>query len=116
MATRNLARDPISGRSLSIAWSGLLNGDDGQPWDTEDFPDWSVQITGTFGAGGTVVIQGSNNGTNWITLRDPSGAILSFTAADLRQALELSRWVRPAVTAGDGTTSLVATIKARRRH
>lgn len=118
MATIAPTRDSLTtGFGVGMRWA-LANGDDGSPWDTQDFPDWSVQISGTFGAGGTIVLEGSNQSTptTWNTLSDPAGAALSFTAADLKQALQLTRWVRPRVTAGDGTTALVAQIYAGRRR
>lgn len=40
----------------------------------------SVQVTGTFG-GATVVLQGSNDGTNYFTLKDTAGSDISLTAA-----------------------------------
>jgi len=75
----------------------------------------SVQITGTFGAGGTCVIEGSNDGTNYATLADPQGNALSFTAAGIEAILENTKYIRPRVTAGDGTTSLTVTLLASRR-
>lgn len=120
MATVNLARDGLTtGFGVGIGWTPLTTANaDGQRWDTQDFPDCSVQISGTFGAGGTLVIEGSNETTptTWNTLNDPSGSPLSFTAAGLKQILELTRWVRPRVTAGDGTTSLTVRLYAGRRR
>ena len=79
-----------------------------------EYPDRSVQVSGTFGAGGTVVIEGSNNGTNWITLTDQLGTALSFTGADIAPIMEVTRYIRPRVTAGDGTTAIVVTMLLRR--
>ncbi len=72
--------------------------------------DRSVQVDGTFGAGGTVVIQGSNDGTNWYTLNDPQGNALSFTSSKIEAVMEITQYIRPKVTAGDGTTSLTVTM------
>jgi hypothetical protein len=89
------------------------NGETGDPLPFTKYADRSVQVSGTFGAGGTVVVQGSNNGTNYHTLTDPQGNALSFTAAGLEQITEVVKFIRPSVTAGDGTTSLTVTIAAR---
>lgn len=94
-----------------IQWT-CANGDDGTPFENPGSSDRSVQVTGTFGAGGTIVIEGSNDGTNYKTLTDPQGNSLSFTSASLEQVQELTRYIRPRVTAGDGTTSLVASLMA----
>ena len=112
MATRNATVTDISptGNAKLVAWTGLLNGDDGAPADWVDYSDRCFQVTGTFGAGGSVTIQGSNDGTNWAALADPQGNALTFTSQRIEQALELPRYVRPNVTAGDGTTSLTVTL------
>lgn len=73
--------------------------------------DRSVQVTGTFG-GGTVLIEGSNDGVNWVTLNDLSVSALSFTVAGLKQILELTRYIRP--RASVAVTSVVITLVAKR--
>ena len=83
------------------------NGDAGTPIEFPLLSDRSVQVTGTFGSGGTVVLEGSNDGgTTWTTLKDPFGTALSFTAAGLSQVVEGALQMRPRITAGDGTTDL----------
>lgn len=98
----------------AIQWSGLLNGDQGDNWEIPGALERSIQVTGTFGAGGTIVLEGSNDGTNFVTLLDPQGVAVSFTAAGLKSQGNFARYVRPRVTAGDGTTTLVATLVVRR--
>lgn len=117
MATVNLTRDPSTGAGVGITWTPLTTtNSDGQAWDTLDFADMSVQVTGTFGVGGSVKIQGSNEATptTWADLNDPQANALAFTAAKIEQVLEMPRWIRPLVTAGDGTTSLTVILWARR--
>ena len=116
MATRNATVSDFSdgGNARLITWPGLLNGDDGAPAQWVEFADRCFQVTGTFGTGGSLTIQGSNDGVNWASLADPQGNALTFTAQKVEQALELPRFVRPIVTAGDGTTSLVATLCMRK--
>lgn len=97
-----------------ITWAGLANGDDGAPAEWVDFADRCFQVTGTFGSGGSCTIQGSNDGATWASLSDPQGNALTFGSTKIEQALELPRYVRPAVTAGDGTTSLTITLCMRR--
>jgi hypothetical protein len=96
--------------SKKYAWLAVPNGNTGTPLLPEhaaDYQDRTVQITGTFGTGGSVSIQGSNDGgTTWATLTDPLGNALTFTAAGMKQITELPEQIRPSVTAGDGTTSL----------
>ena len=92
-----------------VKWTPLANADTGAPYTAPQFSDKSVQISGTFGVGGTVLIEGSlvSNGTAvWGTLNDPNGNTLSVTAAKVEAVLENTYQIRPNVTAGDGTTAL----------
>lgn len=94
------------------SWTALLNGDDGRPISMGGLADKSLQVTGTFGTSGEVVIEGSMDKTNWVMLTDPQGTALSFTAGGLSTILQNPKYVRPNVTAGDGTTSLTVAIGA----
>jgi hypothetical protein len=100
--------------AILVTWTGLLNGDTGSRIEESDFADRTVQISGTFGSGGSVTIEGSNDGTNWDALTDPQGNAITKTAAALESITEAPRYLRPNVTAGDGTTDLVVTIWCRR--
>lgn len=102
--------------AIVISWGPLANGDTGKPVSRPALGDKSIQIEGTFGAGGTIVLEGSNQAaaTNFRTMTDPAANLLSLTAAGLKQVTEVTTWVRPNVTAGDGSTSLTVTLVARR--
>lgn len=102
------------GYGKRINWSGLANGETGDAISVAEFADRSVQVSGTFGSGGTVVLEGSNDGTNWATLNDLQGDALSLSAAKIEGVSELTYQVRPRVTAGDGTTDITVTLFARR--
>lgn len=105
-------RKPIDtafpGESSLIEWTGLLNGDDGVPIQFGAFTDRSIQFVGTFGTGGTIVLEGSNDGVNYVTLTDPQANAISKTSASIEAISEATRYVRPRVTAGDGSTNLAA--------
>ena len=99
------------------AWSGsnlLNNGDDGEPFQFIDWADRALQVSGTFGVGGTLLIEGSNDGTNWSTLSDLNGNSMSYTSATVKQINEAPVYVRPRVSAGDGSTALSVSIAARK--
>lgn len=96
-----------------IQWANMVNGDQGDSLPLSQYADRSVQVAGTFGSGGTLVIQGSNDSINYVTLTDPQGNPLSFTTAGLEAITEMVAYIRPAVLAGDGTTSLTVTMAAR---
>jgi hypothetical protein len=66
----------------------------------------TFQVNGTFGSGGTVLVEGSNNGINWYTLSDQANSPVSFSAAGLKTVRDQPLFMRPRVSAGDGTTSI----------
>lgn len=117
MPTRSRTVTPLNtfGEDVHIvSWTGLLNGDDGTPLEMPGSADRSVQVHGTFGSGGTLLIEGSNDGVNYYTLNDPSSSALSVTSAKIETILEITRYIRPRVSAGDVTTSLTCTMLVRK--
>ena len=112
---------PVDGAVEVWEWPDMANG------DTGSFPvlplhgDKSVHAFGTFGAGGTVTLRGTNEAEsqepNCAILHDPTGTNLTLTTtagAGLKQVLEAPYAVSPKVTAGDGTTSLTVRLCIRR--
>jgi hypothetical protein len=61
----------------------------------------SVQVSGTFG-GATVVLQGSNDGTTYATLKDLQGNNLSFTAAGYAEFTSGAAFIKPSISGGAG--------------
>jgi hypothetical protein len=104
----------VGNNSRFVLWTPLANGDSGTPYAMTGFADRAVQVAGTFGAGGTVLIEGSIDGTNYFTLNDPQGVAISKTAAGGSEVGVLVKLIRPRVSAGDGTTSISCTMIARR--
>lgn len=88
-------------------WSNMtFSGSDvGAPVGLMTSAERSVNVEGTPSVGGTVVIEGSLDGTNYRTIKSPAGTALSFTAQGIEQVGPLVRFIRPKVTAGDGSTS-----------
>ncbi len=115
MATKSIAsRVSIATQTWLVAWNACANGDTGTPYELNDEADNCFSVDGTFGVGGSVTLEGSNDGSHYYTLHDPQGNNLTFTAAGMKQILETPRYVRPHVTAGDGTTSLTPILRTRR--
>lgn len=97
-------------RVSSTTWSPLLTTDVGSAESCARLSDRSVEISGTVGAGGSVNIQGSNDGVNWFTLTALAaatpGLVLATAPPGIYQLIENTIFVRPSVVSGDGTTSL----------
>jgi len=86
-----------------VTWAAIPNGNTGDG-AAEDWITCSFQVLGTFGAGGSVQMEGSNDGTHYVKL-----SAAALTSAGFFSALganERPKWIRPNVTAGDGTTAL----------
>lgn len=113
MATVAHTVTPLAKGAALYTWADLANGDTGIDFSNLLLSEKTVQVTGTFGTGGTVALEGSNDGTNYETLKDPQGNSLSFTAAGLEAVQENPRFIRPNVSAGDGTTALTVTLAVK---
>lgn len=110
----NHTRKPTNNsRTLLVSWAAMQNGDVGDAIPFSQYTDKSIQVAGTFGAGGVVTIEGSNDGDNWATLTDPQGNDLNIATAKIELVCEATLLVRPRVASGDGTTSLSVTLLAR---
>jgi hypothetical protein len=102
------------GAEANIATWTLANGETGEAVQFPGSTSKSVQFSGTFGAGGTVVLEGSNDGTTYFTLTDGDTNSLSKTSAALEHVYENTLYLRPRVTAGDGTTSIKIVLMVKR--
>jgi hypothetical protein len=95
---------------LIITWSGLLNGDSGDPFDISGWEFGSIEWQGTPGAGFAGQLQATI---------DPAGAPASWTSLTNFAATAVgfvqppnvypvyARFIRPLISAGDGTTSMI---------
>lgn len=142
MATRNAVMDNGKAATkgdfsiIRVSWSGLLNGDVGAPLAASEWPDRTVQVAAiapssgvasVLGAGFSISMEGSNdyipsledggnpaNAGTWTILTDQNGAAMTYSAIALKQMTEAPLWVRPHVTAGDGTTNVAVVLSGRR--
>ncbi len=109
MATvTHTAQNPIGG-VVVVTWSGMQNGDVGDGVVSAMFADKSVQASGTFGVGGTAVLEGSTavSGPSWALLNDPLGNPINLTAVtQVKEVLENPYQIRPRISGGDGSTSM----------
>ncbi len=121
MATDNPTAFYTSDHDTQVfTYAGLDNGDDGAPIKCNTMRAASVQVTGTLGAGGSLSFEGSNveapsADTDWFVLADNAGNALTYTALGGDDVAADVLWVRPHVTAGDGTTDLDAMITLHKR-
>lgn len=98
------------GRARLYQWT-LNDGDDGTPVEAVEFADRSVQVGGTFG-GATVIVEGSNDSTNYNTLTDPQGNDLQVIGPKVEMVTEVTRLIRPRVSGG-ASVAVVVSLLAR---
>lgn len=103
----NRNASPLGG-VITVTWPTLtFSGTDvGAPISLAEYSDKTFQVFGTLGAAGAVLMEGSNDGVNWSSLSNRQGTAMSFTALGMNTSQDKPLFVRPRVTAGDGTTSL----------
>jgi hypothetical protein len=98
-------------RSSAYRWTNYSTADDAAPVKVQNMQGLagSVQVTGTFG-GATIALQVSNNGTNYVTLRDSTGADITFTGAGMREFSTAALFIKPTSSGGtddDVTVTIV---------
>ena len=98
---------------VKYTWT-LANGESGDPVTAVNHSDRSVQVSGTFGAGGSVDLRGSLDGTNYAVLTDQNDNNLTITAAKIESVMQITEFFRPVCTAGDGTTAIKITLLAKK--
>jgi len=104
----SLVTQYVGNNAAIYTWTGLASSSSGDKIQGPGWTDRSIQFTGIFGAAGTAVLQGSNDGITWFTLHDAFGNALSFTSNGFAEVTEIALYMRPTITGGDGTTSISA--------
>ena len=105
--TDNPPNEHIASKKPWVKWLALANGEAGVPFISPGTADKTVQVAGTFGSGGNVIMEGSiDGGTKYFQLKDPLGNNLSFSLTGGDTITENVIHIRPRVTAGDGATAI----------
>lgn len=111
----------LDGSVQSVAWLLTTSTLTGSPVSAIEFAERTVQISGTFGALATLTMQGSNDDdppSTWFPLTDKSNTAIAATSAGGnigKSITETTRWIRPILSGGDGTTTLRVALIAYRR-
>lgn len=64
--------------------------------------------------GRTVTVEGSNDGTNYATLKDEAGNAVSFTAAGIFVVSMLPKYIRPKTTGSTSSTGVAIAIATQK--
>jgi len=100
------------GSVMSFTWNLTTANFDGAPADISAYPERAWQVTGTFGGTGVVLLQGSNDGTNWAGLTSSTSTAL--TAPNISETIERTRYVRPLINPVGVGAAVTVTMIARR--
>lgn len=112
MATVAKTDQPYLQSHHVVTWAGLTTTNaDGAPtgYASNGMGGVTFQVAGTIGAGFAMVVEGSNDGVTYYTLNDQANTAINFTALGLKTVRDAPLWIRPRVTAGDGTTNVTVT-------
>ncbi len=94
------------GSAIKAVWAAVDENSTFAPLQAPEYSQRSVHVSGTFG-GSTVVLNGSNTGTNFFGLHDLQDAAFSVTSEGLEQIQEGVLQYQPAASGGTGQSLTV---------
>ena len=98
-------------RAAAYRWTDYSTADTSTPIKVQNMQGLagSVQVTGTFGSA-TIALQASNDGTNFVTLKDSAGTAISFTAAGMAEFSTAALYLKPTSSGGTADNVTVTVI------
>jgi|SRR3954466_7942308 hypothetical protein len=87
------------GSAQRVVWAAVTESDTFAAAAMPEYTARSVHVSGTFG-GATVVLNGSNTGTNYFGLNNMAGTAISVATEALKQVLEGVINYQPAASGG----------------
>lgn len=101
------------GATILVTWASVTETDTFGAVALPEYSDKSVHVSGTFDSA-SIAIQGSNDGTNYCSLFDPSSTVIAITAATaLKAILENTVYVKPLASGGGATQSVTVSMLCR---
>lgn len=106
MAIIQPTTEKVNSRLLVKQWTPITENDTCEAYESAGFVDREVQVAGTFG-GATITLTGSNDGTNYVTLKDFQGSDLSFTSAGMALVADAPLYINVGISGGSSTSVTV---------
>ncbi len=98
----------------TVIWTPVTEADTFVAFQASGYADKSVQVTGTMGSA-TVLLKGSNDGTNYAGLTDPQGNAISFTTNTvIKQIEEATLWIQPTHSGGSSESVTVTVFMVKK--
>lgn len=95
-----------NGSCFKVQWTPVTENDTCAVVSLPEYADRSIQVEGTFG-GASVAVNGSNDGTNFRALKDPSSTAIAITVAGIKAVLENTIYTQPSPSGGTGQSLTV---------
>lgn len=110
VATKN------NGNTKIVTWTPVADAADvGVPIEPGEWDRVCVQLLGTLGTTPVVMIEGSNDGVDYLQLKDVHGTALSAAATKVPlQLAEVPLYIRPRLVSTGGGTSINVVMVMRR--
>src|SRR5579875_676945 len=103
-----------TGRTTRLAtWGTLGKADSGEPVKLDFGEEAKLTVWGAFG-GGTISLEGSDDGFNWSVVSGPQNTRIAKKDAGVMLVPEAPRYIRPIVIGGHDITAIVAQVVLRR--
>lgn len=94
------------GSAMKVVWATVTENDTFAAVAMAGYTARSIHVSGTFG-GATVVLKGSNTGTNYFGLGDPQGVAISVTSEGLKSSQDSVINYQPTASGGTGQSLTV---------
>lgn len=101
--------------ALLVTWNLTTADHTGAALEMPEWADRTMQAYGTTWGGARLAIEGSNDGTNWVSLKSVADVTaIALTADGMALLLELPRYIRPRLTTVGVAAVIAVTIAIRR--
>src|SRR5579875_3420362 len=95
-----------TGRTTRLAaWGALGKAVSGEPVKLDYDEEVRLTVWGAFG-GGTIALEGSEDGFNWSVATNPGNRSIATKHAGVMLIREAPRYIRPVVSGGDDATAI----------
>lgn len=112
----SFTRTETGGGGWLYTWNLTTADHTGDAVEVPGGPDKTIQFVASTGGSATATIEGSNDGTNYLSLTDPQGNAISPTDDAMELVVENPRYIRPRLsTVGTGAV-WVAALMVKGRH
>jgi hypothetical protein len=106
MATVTGTLQALSNGIVVVTWPSMGDADVGS---SVEVPGWADRTAQAIGDATGIAIEGSNDGTHWFSLTDPSGTTIALAGSsnDMAFVVENPRYMRPVADGGTDTTVII---------